>query len=211
MPVASSVKSPRSSSRKRQPLNQLVLVMRSSLLSETLAAMLERRFTSASLLVNVVRNLSEPLDAGRSRGSCRVVLTDRLDDVSQRVIAASLPCDCLVTLGELEDTGSPNGRRHIALPSDPDVDTVFSELFPLYPLPTQPVAKSRPVGKRLSPRENEVLRQIALGATVREIAADLQLATRTVENQKYRMMDKLQIRNTAELTRYAIRIGLIEP
>jgi DNA-binding NarL/FixJ family response regulator len=61
----------------------------------------------------------------------------------------------------------------------------------------------------LSPRQREVLRLIAEGRRMKEIAATLQLSTRTVETHKYEMMRALGVDNTAALVRYAIELGLV--
>ena len=63
---------------------------------------------------------------------------------------------------------------------------------------------------KLTPRQCEVLRHIAEGRRMKEIAAILDLSTRTVETHKYEMMRSLGVESTAELVRYAIQIGLIE-
>jgi DNA-binding NarL/FixJ family response regulator len=65
--------------------------------------------------------------------------------------------------------------------------------------------------QKLTPRQREVLRLIADGKRLKEIAAMLHLSTRTVETHKYDMMHALQVESTAELIRYAIRNGLIDP
>ena len=61
----------------------------------------------------------------------------------------------------------------------------------------------------LTPRQREVLRLIAEGRRMKEIAATLQLSTRTVETHKYDMMRALGVQSTAELVRYAIHLGLV--
>jgi DNA-binding NarL/FixJ family response regulator len=63
----------------------------------------------------------------------------------------------------------------------------------------------------LTPRQREVLRLIAEGWRMKEIAATLQLSTRTVETHKYDMMRALGVQSTAELIRYAIHLGLVAP
>jgi DNA-binding NarL/FixJ family response regulator len=63
----------------------------------------------------------------------------------------------------------------------------------------------------LTPRQREVLRLIAEGKRMKEIAASLQLSTRTVETHKYDMMQTLGVQSTAELVRYAMRHGLVGP
>jgi DNA-binding NarL/FixJ family response regulator len=61
----------------------------------------------------------------------------------------------------------------------------------------------------LTPRQREVLRLIAEGRRMKEIAATLQLSTRTVETHKYEMMRALGVDSTAALVRYAIQLGLV--
>jgi DNA-binding NarL/FixJ family response regulator len=61
----------------------------------------------------------------------------------------------------------------------------------------------------LTPRQREVLRLIAEGWRMKEIAATLQLSPRTVETHKYAMMRALGVQSTAELVRYAIHLGLV--
>jgi DNA-binding NarL/FixJ family response regulator len=63
---------------------------------------------------------------------------------------------------------------------------------------------------RLTPRQREVLRLIADGRRMKEIAAELGLSTRTVETHKYEMMRAIGAESTAELVRYAIQIGLVD-
>jgi DNA-binding NarL/FixJ family response regulator len=62
---------------------------------------------------------------------------------------------------------------------------------------------------QLTPRQREVLRLIAEGRRMKEIAATLQLSTRTVETHKYQMMHALGVDSTAALVRYAIQLGLV--
>jgi two-component system nitrate/nitrite response regulator NarL len=61
----------------------------------------------------------------------------------------------------------------------------------------------------LTPRECQVLKQIALGKTNKETAKLLSLGVRTVETYRERIMGKLDIHTVAGLTRYAINEGLI--
>ncbi|MCE5315405.1 MAG: response regulator transcription factor [Armatimonadota bacterium] len=60
----------------------------------------------------------------------------------------------------------------------------------------------------LSPREREVVSLIADGMTSKQIAEQLCLSLRTVENHRHRMFKKLGIRRSAQLVDYAIRKGL---
>lgn len=63
--------------------------------------------------------------------------------------------------------------------------------------------------ERLSPREREVLQLLAEGRSMKEIGARLGITTRTVAFHKYRLMDKLGVRSTAELVQIAARHRLV--
>ena len=67
------------------------------------------------------------------------------------------------------------------------------------------------VSDPLSPRETEIVKLIAEGHTGREIAEALVISEKTVERHRSNILDKLGMRDRVELTRYAIRRGLIEP
>lgn len=61
----------------------------------------------------------------------------------------------------------------------------------------------------LSPREREVLQQIAESKTNKEIAASLNISVYTVEAHRGRIMEKLNLHSVSELVRFAMRNGLI--
>lgn len=62
--------------------------------------------------------------------------------------------------------------------------------------------------KRLGRREKEVLRLLAEGHSSPQIAKELHIAASTVDVHRRNIMDKLQLHSVAELTKYAIRVGL---
>jgi DNA-binding NarL/FixJ family response regulator len=62
----------------------------------------------------------------------------------------------------------------------------------------------------LTARELEVVKLIAEGHTTEEIATELVLSKKTVERHRANVLDKLGMRNRVDLTRYAIRRGLVE-
>jgi len=62
----------------------------------------------------------------------------------------------------------------------------------------------------LSDRELQVLCLLAKGNTNREIAESLHLSTKTIDTYRARVLEKLDLRNNAELTLFAVRHGLIE-
>jgi two-component system invasion response regulator UvrY len=63
----------------------------------------------------------------------------------------------------------------------------------------------------LSNREIQVLRCLALGQTNREIAKAYHLSIKTVDTYRSRLLNKLNLRNNAELSRFAIQSRLVEP
>ncbi len=63
---------------------------------------------------------------------------------------------------------------------------------------------------RLTAREREVFHLMAEGMTTKEIARRLGISVKTAENHRGRVLDKLDVRNTAELVRYALRKGLLD-
>jgi DNA-binding NarL/FixJ family response regulator len=68
----------------------------------------------------------------------------------------------------------------------------------------------RPVHETLSDRELEVLRMIASGKTVSQIAEELHLSVATVSTYRGRILEKLRMTNTAELIRYALQNQLVD-
>jgi DNA-binding NarL/FixJ family response regulator len=63
----------------------------------------------------------------------------------------------------------------------------------------------------ISTRELQVLRRLAMGHTNREIANDYHISIKTVDTYRFRLLKKLNLRNNAELSRFAIQNRLIEP
>jgi DNA-binding NarL/FixJ family response regulator len=63
----------------------------------------------------------------------------------------------------------------------------------------------------LTPRELEIVKLIAEGLTSEEIAEQLVISKKTVDRHRANVLEKLGMRNRVELTRYAIRRGLVEP
>jgi two-component system invasion response regulator UvrY len=68
----------------------------------------------------------------------------------------------------------------------------------------------RPRHESLSNREYQVMCELAAGKTVSDIAAELSLSRKTVSTYRRRVLDKLNLDNTAEIMHYAIQRGLIK-
>lgn len=71
-------------------------------------------------------------------------------------------------------------------------------------------AAVRPPHEALSDREFQVLCQLASGKTVSQIASEITLSVKTVSTYRARILEKMNMRNNAELTRYAIQNSLVD-
>jgi two-component system, NarL family, response regulator NreC len=70
--------------------------------------------------------------------------------------------------------------------------------------------RGQPRGATLTPREREVVKMIAEGNSVKEIAAQLGLSIKTIEAHKFNLMRKLDIHNKAQLVTYAIQKKIVK-
>ncbi|ARU59390.1 MAG: response regulator transcription factor [Pseudomonadales bacterium] len=68
----------------------------------------------------------------------------------------------------------------------------------------------QPIHERLSDREFHVFLQLALGVPLTDIAEELSLSVKTIATYRARLLEKMKMKNNAELTLYAIRNKLIE-
>lgn len=68
----------------------------------------------------------------------------------------------------------------------------------------------RPSPERLSEREFQVLRMIAQGKTISQIAEDMGLSVKTVSTYRTRLLLKMKMKTNAELVRYAVQHGLVD-
>lgn len=92
------------------------------------------------------------------------------------------------------------GERYLS----PQVaDTLVTKMFN----PQESSAPSK--DNRLTARQVEILKLIASGKSIKEIAFDLDLSTKTVETHRAQIMERLEIRDIPNLVLYAVRSGLI--
>jgi DNA-binding NarL/FixJ family response regulator len=70
-------------------------------------------------------------------------------------------------------------------------------------------ASSQKSGPELTPRQREVLQLLAEGRSMKEVASVLNLTPRTVAFHKYRMMEQLKVKSTAELIQYAVKHHIV--
>jgi two-component system invasion response regulator UvrY len=68
----------------------------------------------------------------------------------------------------------------------------------------------KPTHEMLSDREYQVMCMIAKGKTIKEIAGELSLSVKTISTYRSRILDKMRMKNNAELTHYAIKNKLVE-
>jgi DNA-binding NarL/FixJ family response regulator len=68
----------------------------------------------------------------------------------------------------------------------------------------------QPLHEGLSDRELQVLRMLAGGKSVKEIGGELALSEKTISTYRTRILRKLSLHSTAELMRYALRVGLVD-
>ena len=71
-------------------------------------------------------------------------------------------------------------------------------------------ASEKPLHETLSDREHQILCMIASGKTVSEIADELSLSVKTISSYRSRLLEKMRMKNNAELTTYAIRNHLVD-
>ncbi|HET6204834.1 MAG TPA: response regulator transcription factor [Planctomycetota bacterium] len=84
----------------------------------------------------------------------------------------------------------------------PAVQRRLGEILRRGPAPARPI-------DRLTDRERQILRHVAEGLTTKGIASRLGISARTVETHRANLMDKLDLRSVAQLTRFAVREGLL--
>jgi DNA-binding NarL/FixJ family response regulator len=72
-----------------------------------------------------------------------------------------------------------------------------------------PLPHRREHAVALTPRQRQVLQLLAEGHSMKEVGSILNVAARTIAFHKYRMMEELEIKSSAELVRYAITEGLV--
>jgi DNA-binding NarL/FixJ family response regulator len=111
---------------------------------------------------------------------------------SAYVLKSQSPSDLTRAIHKVLEGGICRPRRHIEKP----VDHTSIRLRAMLREP-------------LTEREREVLRLFAEGHTSKEIAGRLKISAKTAEFHKYRIMQKLKLRSVAEMTKYAIKHGLV--
>jgi DNA-binding NarL/FixJ family response regulator len=68
-----------------------------------------------------------------------------------------------------------------------------------------------PPSLELSPRQRQIVALVARGLSSKEIAGELSISTKTVDNHRLHIRERLKLHDIASITRYAIQQGLVEP
>lgn len=198
-----------------------------AIVAEGLASLLQGEFA----LVGTVANGSELLEAAR-RLRPDLIVTDlampglngldalrqlKAEGIAARVVVLTMHANAHVAAEALRAGASGfvvkhaagqeliaalhavlGGRRYVNPDLAEDVLAALAE-------PSAPATGS------LTPRQRDVVRLLAEGRTMKEVAATLGVSPRTVETHKYQSMEALRLKTTAELIRYALEHGLTTP
>lgn len=157
--------------------------------------------------------VADPVHLDRTLEDCEMQLQELLSQ--SKLIAYcdtrdSKPGESYVTLGYsgvvTKSVASPRLLR--AIKSVHAGDIVIDESVLAMP-------DRRPIGldpgqRKLSIKEEFVLRHVALGKAMKEIAADIQLSAKTVETYKYRAIKKLDLRTRSDIVSYAMSVGWLQ-
>lgn len=92
------------------------------------------------------------------------------------------------------------GKRYL---SEKAAELVSAEL-------ARPEGGSKPLHETLSAREFQIFRKLAAGQSATEIGQELHLSVKTVSTYRARVLEKMNLKNNADLTYYAIKHGLLE-
>ena len=96
------------------------------------------------------------------------------------------------------------GRTFVSMKlTDSDADQVLGHQA------TSTQSPPRARASLLSPREQDVLKLVAQGYTNQEVGTRMHLSVKTIETYRARLMDKLGLHSRADLTRYALEMGLL--
>ena len=146
--------------------------------------------------------------------------TGRHRDAADEAFLASRIELARISLGELgHATAATEGK---ALEYDTAINEMRSWLTEIGPI-TRVEAVARRVAESsqnvrasddtvaLTPREREILSLVARGFSNGDIAGLLGISVLTVRTHRQRLMEKLELRNAAEITAYAVKLGLYNP
>ena len=130
------------------------------------------------------------------------------DGFSVRAILALVrqirPTTALIVIAE-----SVSGAEAVACVRAGAEDLVLKQNIKRLPAAINSAVSVRRPLEKLTPRQIEVLKLVALGRRTREIATELKLSVKTVESHRGEVMKRLGVRDVVSLVHYAMRVGLI--
>ncbi len=151
----------------------------------------------------------EAVRALKARGiNCKVVMLTMHEDVEYALEALELGIDGYVlkraASSELISAikGALLGERWISPALAVDIISASKGLAN-----AKPANEAVPID-RISSRQRHILEGLVQGKIAKEIAGELDLSRKTVEYHKYKMMEQLGVKSTAELIRFAVRNGI---
>ena len=209
-----------------RPLPRLIIADDHVIVADGLRRLLESDFAVIALvadgkaLIHAARELRPDLViADISMPSCNgieAVRTIRKELPQTRAICLTMHADRIYLSAALE--AGANGfvvkhaaaaELHRAIEAVMRGETYISPPLDAHSRGIESTGANCPVESRISARQRQVLQLIAEGKTVREVASILNISPKTVEFHKYRMMEVLGLRTSAELVQFAVLHGVL--
>jgi two-component system nitrate/nitrite response regulator NarL len=145
--------------------------------------------------------------------SVKIVMVTVSDDVSHLFEALKKGAQGYL-LKNLNPSAWRDYLRAVAIdeaPLNPDLAmSILREFAGSKTNSSEPTKDKEPAGEGLTPREKEILQEVAKGQTNREVAVCLGLSEHTVKNHLKNILQKLHLDNRVQLTRYAYERGMVE-
>jgi DNA-binding CsgD family transcriptional regulator len=198
----------------------IALCGRSRLLLDLLAIQIDRESDlRCGMIVDLEQLTTATFTGAADVVVCEVQSTDQLRQVEQRFgeatlmlllpdqIDSALDPSGLLASWPWRVTGSDSLMRFLGVLRDAAGQVPVSETSPAPVLAASPAEQLQ----GLSRRELDVFKLLAKGNSVKEVARTLGLSFKAVDSQKYRIMRKLGLTDRVQVTRLAIRAGLITP
>jgi DNA-binding NarL/FixJ family response regulator len=170
------------------------------------------KFSPDIILMDIVMNGMTGLEATRwvkEQSKCKVIIIS--SEVNKEYISLGIKCGIDGYLPKNVDKETLILAIRAVYSGTKFFNEAISNLIfeDFYKTQREPNSQPRKVSSDLSKRENEVLKLITSGKNNQEVAELLFISTKTVETHKANILEKLGLRNTAELVKYAIKHNLI--
>ncbi len=157
------------------------------------------RGAAFDLALDIRRELPATRVLFLTQAACDLTIDQALRAKADGILLRDEPLSQLVQAIRLAADGEPTFSRAVA--GRIEVDPTRREMR---------LAADRPISG-LTDRQLEILRHLARGESVKDVARKLLLSPKSVDNQKFRIMSKIGVRDKVSLALYAVREGLIVP